>query len=165
MNLTSRRRAGAPSQNLGLAGGGAGCSIPGYGQSGTGFPDGWGCGKCVPEFAFGMGCGFRLRGQAETTSHNLRSDWDALSQQGINRKLHPTLRPRNGMRFPVEGPGGNCDPESGLRVGYGFQNRSSLEAISRKWPVSCENAFRWLLFQKMRHAVGENETRNFGCQA
>lgn len=49
-------------------------------QSGTGFPDGWGFGKCVPEFAFGVGYSFRLRALAENASRNLRSEWDGVSR-------------------------------------------------------------------------------------
>lgn len=69
-------------------------------QSGTGFPDGWGFGKCVPEFAFGMGCGFRLRALVENATRNLQSEWDAVSQRGRNRKLHPTPDVNSGTRFP-----------------------------------------------------------------
>ena len=69
-------------------------------QSGTGFPDGWGFGKCVPEFAFGMGCGFRLRALVENATRNLQSEWDAVSQRGRKRKLHPTPDVNSGTRFP-----------------------------------------------------------------
>lgn len=48
-------------------------------QSGTGFPDGWGFGKCVPEFAFGVGCSFPTEPQAETASHSGREFWDTVS--------------------------------------------------------------------------------------
>ena len=48
-------------------------------QSGTGFPDGWGFGKCVPEFAFVMGCSFPTEPQAETASHSGREFWDTVS--------------------------------------------------------------------------------------
>ena len=73
----------------------AGCS-----QSGTGFPDGRALGKCVPEFGFGMGCSFRLRGLAESATRNLQSEWDAVSQRSHKRKLHPTPNVNSGTRFP-----------------------------------------------------------------
>ena len=69
-------------------------------QSGTGFLDGWGFGKCVPEFAFGVGCSFRLRALAENATRNLRSEWDAVSQRGRKRKLHPIPDVNSGTRFP-----------------------------------------------------------------
>ena len=74
--------------------------MPRCAQSGTGFPDGWGFGKCVPEFAFGMGCGFRLRALVENATRNLQSEWDAVSQRGRKRKLHPTPDVNSGTRFP-----------------------------------------------------------------
>lgn len=69
-------------------------------QSGTGFPDGWGFGKCVPEFAFGVGRSFRLRALVETMAHNLSPEWDAVSQRGRKRKLHPIPDVNSGTRFP-----------------------------------------------------------------
>lgn len=69
-------------------------------QSGTDFPDGWGFGKCVPEFAFGVGCSFRLRALAENATRNLRSEWDAVSQRSHKRKLHPTPDMNSGTQFP-----------------------------------------------------------------
>ena len=65
-----------------------------------GFPDGWGFGKPVPEFAFGVGCSFRLRALAETATRNLRSEWDGVSQRGRKRKLHPIPDKNSGTRFP-----------------------------------------------------------------
>ena len=69
-------------------------------QSGTGFPDGWGFGKCVQEFAFGVGCSFQLRALAENATRNLRSEWDGVSQRSHKRKLHPTPDVDSGTRFP-----------------------------------------------------------------
>lgn len=69
-------------------------------QSGTGFPDGRALGKSVPEFGFGMGCSFRLRGLAENASRNLQSEWDEVSQRSHKRKLHPTPNANCGTRFP-----------------------------------------------------------------
>ena len=79
-------------------------SIPGCVQSGTGFPDGRGFGNRVPEFAFGMGCGFRLRA------------W---------RKVHPRIRARNGMQFPVEASTGKPVPESQAQTGMRFPVEAS----------------------------------------
>ena len=69
-------------------------------QSGTGFPDGRVLGKSVPEFGFGMGCSFRLRGLAESVTRNLQSEWDGVSQRSYKRKLHPTPNVNSGARFP-----------------------------------------------------------------
>ena len=69
-------------------------------QSGTHFPNGWGFGKCVQEFAFGVGCSFRLRALVENATRNLQSEWDAVSQRGRKRKLHPTPDVNSGTRFP-----------------------------------------------------------------
>ena len=69
-------------------------------QSGTGFPDGRALGKSVPEFGFGMGCSFRLRGLAESATRNLQSEWDEVSQRSHKRKLHPTPNVNSGTRFP-----------------------------------------------------------------
>ena len=69
-------------------------------QSGKGFPDGWGFGKCVPEFAFGVGCNFRLRDLVENATRNLRSEWDGVSQRGRKRKLHPIPDMGLRTRFP-----------------------------------------------------------------
>lgn len=44
-----------------------------------GFPDEWGFGNFIPEFAFGMGCGFPLRGSVETASQYSANKWDAVS--------------------------------------------------------------------------------------
>lgn len=57
-------------------------------------------GKCDPEFAFGMGCGFRLRALVETMTHNLSPEWDGVSQRSYKRKLHPTPDVNSGTRFP-----------------------------------------------------------------
>ena len=74
--------------------------MPGCARGCTGFPDGWGLGKCVPEFAFVMGCGFRLRALVENTTRNLQSEWDAVSQRSHKRKLHPIPDVNSGTRFP-----------------------------------------------------------------
>ena len=97
MNFVPAAREGVPLLMEGLI---SGYSMPGCIQSGTGFPDGWGFGKCVPEFAFGMGCGFRLRTLVENATRNSRPEWDAVSQRGRKRKLHPTPDVNSGTRFP-----------------------------------------------------------------
>ena len=94
--------------------------MPGCVQSGTGFPDGQAFGKCVPEFAFGMGRSFPLRCFAESASHSGRSKWDTLSQRRSNGKLRPIIRSRNGMHFPKGAPTGNCVPQSASKVGHAF---------------------------------------------
>lgn len=53
--------------------------MPGCIQSGMGFPDGRGLGKLIPEFAFGMGCTFRLRDSAENASQYSAEKWDTVS--------------------------------------------------------------------------------------
>ena len=78
MNLICLRRAGATVQGLGLAVGELKIYLLMCPER-DGFPDGWGFGKCVPEFAFGMGCCFRLRGSVETTSQYSAEKWDAVS--------------------------------------------------------------------------------------
>ncbi len=59
-------------------------------QSGTGFPDGWGFGKCVPEFAFGVGCSFPTEPQAETASHSRQEFWDTVSGCKKGHKTWPS---------------------------------------------------------------------------
>lgn len=46
-------------------------------------------------------------------------------------KAHPTIWPNSGMRFPVGAPGGNCDPEFRLRMGYSFPNRVQPETATQ----------------------------------
>lgn len=45
------------------------------------------------------------------------------------------------MRFPVEGLGGKCDPESVIEVGCGFPTAPQAEAASRFgrefWDTAC----------------------------
>ena len=106
-------------------------------QSGTGFPDGWGFGKCVPEFAFGMGCGFRLRALVENATRNLQSEWDAVSQRGRKRKLHPTPDVNSGTRFPDAKKGHKTWPSTYICCGYPHDkprsnNRASVQAEAYK---------------------------------
>lgn len=108
-------------------------SMPQCAQSGMGFPDGWGFGKCVPEFAFGMGCGFPLDRK-----------WKAC----------PGIWLWNGMGFPVEGLGGKCVPESGRRMGCSFPLRGFAESASRNSRSGWDAVSRWGLKWKARPAMG-----------
>ena len=58
---------------------------------------------------------------AETASRNWRSEWDALSGRGLNRKQRPKISLQSGMPFPAEPSGGKFIPEFTLRVGHGFR--------------------------------------------
>ena len=69
-------------------------------QSGTGFPDGRGFGKCVPESALRVVPTFRFRALAESATRNLLLKWDALSQQALKRRLRPIPKADSGTRFP-----------------------------------------------------------------
>lgn len=140
----------------------SGYFMPGCVQSGTDFPDGQAFEKCVPEFAFGMGRSFPLRCFAESASHSGRSKWDTLSQRRSNGKLRPIIRSRNGMHFPNESKTGKCIPQSALKVGRRFPMRRSTENTSQKWPLSWDKISAASRILKMRHAVGENETRDIG---
>lgn len=64
-------------------------------SSGTGFSDGRGFGKCVPEFAFGMGRSFPLRCFAESASHSGRSKRDTLSQRRSSIASHYSVKKRD----------------------------------------------------------------------
>ena len=111
MNFVPAAREGAPLLLEGLI---SGYSMSGCIQSGTGFPDGRGLENRVPEFAFGMGCGFRLRALVDNATRNLRSEWDAVSQRGRKRKLHPTPDVNSGTRLPDTKKATRC----GLRLIY-----------------------------------------------
>ena len=69
-----------------------------------GFPDEWGFGNFIPEFAFGMGCSFRLRGSVEIASQYSVEKRDAVSQRGRKRKPHSTPDANSGARL-AEGYG------------------------------------------------------------
>lgn len=111
MNFVPAAREGAPLLLEGLI---SGYSMSGCIQSGTGFPDGRALGKCVLEFAFGVGCNFRLRDLVENATRNLQSEWDAVSQRGRKRKPHPTPNVNSGTRFPDTKKATRC----GLRLIY-----------------------------------------------
>ncbi len=97
MNFVPAAREGAPLLMEGLI---SGYFMPLCVQGGTGFPNGRGFGKSIPEFAFGIGCSFRLRVLVENATRNLQSEWDAVSQRSHKRKLHPTPDVNSGTRFP-----------------------------------------------------------------
>ena len=108
---------------------GADDSIPQCAQGGTGFPDGRGFGKPVPEFGFGMGCSFPLDRK-----------WKAC----------PGICLQSGTRFPVEGLGGNCVPESGRRMGCSFPLRGFAESASRNLRSEWDAVSRWGCGRKLR---------------
>lgn len=62
-------------------------------QSGTRFPNGGPGGKSIPESALRLGRSFRMMPQAESTSRNLSSEWDAFSGWHLKRKLQPGIEP------------------------------------------------------------------------
>lgn len=72
---------------------------PNVSRVGWAFRMGGGCGSCVPEFAFGMGCSFRLRGSVEIASQYSVEKRDAASQRGRKRKPHPISQANAGTRF------------------------------------------------------------------
>ena len=49
---------------------------------------------------FRVGRAFRMDGVSENATRNLQSEWDAVSQRGRKRKLHPTPDVNSGTRFP-----------------------------------------------------------------
>ena len=128
-------------------------------QSGTGFPDGQAFGKCVPEFAFGMGRSFPLRCFAESASHSGRSKWDTLSQRRANGKLRPIIRSRNGMHFPNESKTGKCIPQSALKVGRRFPMR-----LKRKMrPGICAQSGMRFPVEWFRGKCVPESTLEMGC--
>lgn len=57
-----------------------------------------------------VGRGFRNKALWETVSRNKGSEWDTVSARGPLRKARPRIGVQNGMRFPLEGSGGNRIP-------------------------------------------------------
>ena len=51
-----------------------------------------------------LGHSFPNRAVSESASRNIGSERDTVSQTGLNRKLRPSLRPQNGMQFPLGQP-------------------------------------------------------------
>ena len=49
---------------------------------------------------FRVGRAFRMDGDSESASQNLLLEWDAVSQRGRKRKLHPVPDVNSGTRFP-----------------------------------------------------------------
>ena len=107
INLIFRRRAGALLLMEGLI---SEYSIPRCVQSGMGFPDARGFGKCVPESAFGMGCGFPLDRK-----------WKAC----------PGIWSQSGICFPNRPSSGNYVPESALKAGHAFPTEQQAEIVSQ----------------------------------
>ena len=58
------------------------------------------------------------------------SEWDGLSGWMGFRKVCPGICLWNGMRFPVEGSGGKCDPEFAIGVGCSFPTGPYAETAS-----------------------------------
>lgn len=58
------------------------------------------------------------------------AEWDGISGWVGIRKMRPGICLWNGMRFPVEGLGGKCDPEFVIGVGCGFPTGPQAEAAS-----------------------------------
>lgn len=46
-----------------------------------------------------MGRTFRMRSHPESASHSNPKNWDALSAEDLNRKLHPSFWSAGGTRF------------------------------------------------------------------
>lgn len=61
----------------------------------------WPCaGKRVPVWGLGMGCNFRYSHQPEIATRFEPLFRDALSAEGLKRKLQPTIRSKSGLQFP-----------------------------------------------------------------
>lgn len=113
-------------------------------------------GKRVPEFGFGMGWAFRLRGLAESAFRNQVGEWDAVSGWGLRGKRVLELGLRVGCGFPM-GP----QVESAFRYGLGDPVCSVSEEVIfvADFPIRVD----FVPFGKMRHAVRKNETREIAC--
>lgn len=88
-------------------------------------------GNCVPEFGSRMGCTFQIGPQAEITSRNYASEWDALSGSTFKRKLCPGIEPQTGTRFPLGLSFGKYIPFWASELGRAFRWRSCWESVSR----------------------------------
>ena len=83
-------------------------------QAGTRIPNGSPGGRRVPESALRLGYSFRMMPQAETTSRNLRSEWDSFSGWRAQRKLRPGICSETGTRFPADRPALSTPKSSAL---------------------------------------------------
>ncbi len=112
-------------------------------QSGARFPNVAPGGKSIPEFRLRLGCGFRMKFQAETASRNRRSEWDSFSGRRLKRKVHPGIRAQNGTRCPNGGPSGKRIPESRLKLGYTFRFtcrlKKPMRSPSQNWVEESQN--------------------------
>lgn len=86
---------------------------------------------------------------AETASQISASEWDAVSESALKRKLRPGIPAQTGMRFPNGASTGNCIPESSLREGRifpralkrklrpGFDAQNRIHFPSEDWGGKC----------------------------
>ena len=88
-------------------------------------------GKLCPRIRLQSGAGFPVGPQAENTSRNQASKWDALSLWVRFGKLRPGIKLQSGMRFPKWPPSGNCVPEFELGVGCAFPLGALWETASQ----------------------------------
>lgn len=99
----------------------------------------WPCaGKRVPAWGLGMGCGFRYSHQPETATRFEPLFRDALSAEGLKRKLQPTIRSKSGQQFP---PG--LGKERRMRRLVYSPSRAFSGVIGSErtwWPVACATA-------------------------
>ena len=92
-------------------------------NNGMHFPNGTGCGNCIPEFAFKTGHGFPNDTLPETVPHYSGEFRDVFSRWGISGKLRPVLERQNGIPFP-ETPLGK--PRPGIRARNGSFSQTDL---------------------------------------
>ena len=88
-------------------------------------------------------------------------EWDGLSGWVGFRKLCPRICLWNGIRFPVEGLGGNCIPELTFRMGQAFQMSPQPENASQN-PSSKRVAVSQLIpKRKLRPGVSPQSGTRF----
>ena len=74
--------------------------------------------------------------------------WDTASARGPNRKRHPTLGPKSGTQFPIEGCSGKCIPFRAAIPGHSFRRYtatirspyhmpSSMRSRNTKQQIEC----------------------------
>lgn len=67
----------------------------------------------------------------ESATRNFGSEWDTVSQTGLNRKLRPSLRPQNGTQFPPGQPSSpfrHSEARISSSVHRKYMNRCSMYA-------------------------------------
>lgn len=98
----------------------------------------WPCaGKRVPVWGLGMGHDFRYSHQPETATRFEPLFRDALSAEGLKRKLQPTIRSKSGLQFPRLGK------ERRLRRLVYSPSRAFSGVMGNErtwWPVACATA-------------------------